>query len=80
MIDAIKEVSQHFGPDFIISSAPEVTYVQSGYNKYEGTTGAWLPVLDNIRTDLDYLHVQLYNTGSVYGLDNAIYVQATPDF
>jgi len=80
LIDAIHEISQHFGNDFIISTAPEVYYVQVGYSTYTGTAGAWLAVLDNIRNDLDYIHAQLYNTGSVIALDGQAYSQATSDF
>ncbi len=80
MIDAIREIHDHFGEQFIITAAPEVFYVQVGYSAYSGTAGAWLPVLDNIRDILDFIHVQLYNTGSVNGLDNAAYSQANPDF
>jgi len=80
LIDAIHEISQYFGNDFIISTAPEVYYVQVGYSSYTGTAGAWLAVLDNIRNELDYIHPQLYNTGSVIALDGQAYSQATPDF
>jgi chitinase len=80
IIDAIKEIKAHYGPGFHISAAPEVYYVQVGYGNYSDIVGSFLAVLDNIRPELDYLHVQLYNTGSVNGLDGKAYSQATPDF
>ncbi len=80
MIDAIKEIKAHFGSGFHITAAPEVYYVQVGHGVYSDIAGSFLPVLDNLRNELDYLHVQLYNTGSVSALDQKAYSQATPDF
>jgi chitinase len=80
IIDAIKEIKAHYGAGFHITAAPETYYVQQGWSSYGDTPGSFLPVLDNIRGELDYLHVQLYNTGTVYGLDGNIYSQGTPDF
>jgi chitinase len=80
IIDAIKEIKAHYGPGFHITAAPETYYVQVGFGNYSDGIGSFLPVLDNIRPELDFLHVQLYNTGSVNGLNGIAYSQATPDF
>jgi len=80
LIAAIRELKSAYGAGFIVSAAPETYYVQTGYNTYGGTAGAFLPVLYNIRDILDYLHVQLYNTGSMLALNGQIYPSATADF
>ena len=80
VVDAFKEIKQHYGNGFILTAAPETFYVQVGYGNYSSTPGAFLPVLHNLRNELDLLMVQLYNTGSTTALDNKAYSQATPDF
>jgi GH18 family chitinase len=80
IIDAFKEIKASYGSGFILTSAPETYYVQVGYSVYGDGAGSFLPVIDNLRNELDLLMVQLYNTGSINALDNVAYSQATPDF
>ena len=80
MIDAIREIVDHFGEGFHLTSAPETQYVQGGYQIYADSWGSFLPVIHNLRDDLDLLMVQLYNSGTVNGLDGQAYTSATPDF
>jgi GH18 family chitinase len=80
IVDAFKEIKASYGSGFILTSAPETYYVQVGYSVYGDGAGSFLPVIDNLRNELDLLMVQLYNTGSVSALDNVAYSQATPDF
>ena len=80
VVDAFKELKQHYGSNFIMTCAPETFYVQVGYSTYSGIAGAFLPVLHNLRDELDLVMVQLYNTGSINALDGTAYSQATPDF
>lgn len=80
LVDAVKELKTFYGSGFHITAAPETFYVQVGLSSYTNTTGAFLPVINNIRDELDLLMVQLYNTGSVNALDGMAYSQATPDF
>ncbi|MBF7092374.1 T9SS sorting signal type C domain-containing protein [Flavobacterium sp. ALJ2] len=80
IVDAFKELKAHYGTGFILTSAPETFYVQVGYSVYSDGAGSFLPVIHNLRNELDLLMVQLYNTGSILALDNAAYSQATPDF
>ncbi|AXB58450.1 T9SS-translocated chitinase ChiA [Flavobacterium fluviale] len=80
IVDAFKELKSSYGSGFILTSAPETFYVQVGYSVYSDGAGSFLPVIHNLRNELDLLMVQLYNTGSVLALDNAAYSQATPDF
>jgi GH18 family chitinase len=80
VVDAFKELKASYGSGFILTAAPETYYVQVGYSVYGDTAGSFLPVIENLRNELDLLMVQLYNTGSVNALDNVAYSQATPDF
>jgi GH18 family chitinase/endo-1,4-beta-D-glucanase Y len=81
LISAIKEIHDHFGADnFMLTTAPETAYVQGGYGGYNGFWGAYLPLLYGLRNDLDLIHVQYYNSGSIYGADGEAYYPGTPDF
>lgn len=64
MVSAIKQLNTMF-PDLYLSMAPEHPYVQGGYVAYTGIWGAYLPMIDQLRNELDLLHVQLYNNGGL---------------
>lgn len=80
LISGVKRICATFGDDFILTMAPEVTYVQGGLIAYAGPWGAYLPVIHNLRDELTLLHVQHYNHGSQEGLDGNTYMQGTADF
>ncbi|MDQ6419014.1 fibronectin type III domain-containing protein [Paenibacillus sp. LHD-117] len=80
LIAASQEILASYGPNFLLTMAPETAYVQGGASTYGGPWGAYLPVIYNLRNQLDYLHVQHYNSGSMMGLDGRSYSQGTPDF
>lgn len=84
MIYAIKQIMANYqatnNQKMILTMAPETAFVQGGQSAYAGIWGAYLPVIHGLRDSLDILHVQLYNSGSMYGIDNNIYVQGTADF
>jgi len=67
-------------PDHVLSAAPETAYVQGGYQSYGSIWGAYLPVIHALRERWSYIHVQHYNTGSMFGRDGNIYEPATADF
>ena len=64
MVSAIKQLHAMF-PNLYVSMAPEHPYVQGGYVAYSGIWGAYLPMIDGLRNELDLLHVQLYNNGGL---------------
>lgn len=64
MVSAIRQLNAMF-PDLYVSMAPEHPYVQGGYVAYSGIWGAYLPMIDQLRNELDLLHVQLYNNGGL---------------
>lgn len=81
LIQGTKEVINNVGASkFTLSMAPETAYVQGAYGNYSGIFGAYLPVIHALRDQMDYIHVQHYNTGSMYGRDGEIYQPATADF
>ncbi|WP_240647291.1 fibronectin type III domain-containing protein [Paenibacillus nanensis] len=80
LIAAAKEILSGYGSNFLLTMAPETAYVQGGSGQYGGVWGAYLPVIHALRNDIDYLHVQHYNSGSMLGPDGRAYTQGTPDF
>ena len=54
--------------------------VQGGYARYVGIWGAYLPVLHALRSQLTHVHVQHYNTGSMYGRNGRSWKPGTGDF
>ncbi|WP_264554196.1 T9SS-translocated chitinase ChiA [Flavobacterium sp. N2038] len=73
VVDAFKELKAYYGPGFLLTAAPETQYVQGGYSTYTDTFGSFLPIIQNLRNELDLLAVQLYNTGGENGLDGQYY-------
>ncbi|RZL15092.1 MAG: glycosyl hydrolase, partial [Pedobacter sp.] len=64
LITAIKQLNSAY-PNFYVSMAPEHPYVQGGLVASSGIWGAYLPLIDGVRNELDLLHVQLYNNGGL---------------
>lgn len=84
LIDAIKQIMLNYrtanSKKLLLSLAPETAYVLGGQSAYGGIWGGYLPVLEGLRDSIDLVQVQLYNSGSMYGIDGAIYTQGTADF
>ncbi len=84
MIFAIKKIMQDYyslhSKRLILTFAPETAFVQGGISSFGGIWGAYLPLLDALRDSLEILHVQLYNSGSMTGIDGLNYSQGTADF
>ncbi|WP_299439034.1 Ig-like domain-containing protein [uncultured Aquimarina sp.] len=81
LITAFRSIlSQYDMSKFILSMAPETAYVQGGIGQYGGIWGAYLPLIYALRTEMDYIHVQHYNTGSMLALDGKAYSAGTADF
>ncbi|MFT6746963.1 MAG: chitinase [Glaciecola sp.] len=88
MITAIREMmANHFvkhGKKLILTMAPETIYVQGALSQWAGNyRGAYLPMIEALKDSIDMLNVQLYNSGSMYGLDGqsgGAFNQGTADF
>ncbi|QES52296.1 chitinase [Streptomyces venezuelae] len=88
LISALKTLKARYGPDFVLTMAPETFFVQLGYQFYgsgpwggqDPRAGAYLPVIHALRADLTLLHVQDYNSGPIMGLDNQYHSMGGADF
>ncbi|MBS1516871.1 MAG: hypothetical protein JSS91_02160 [Bacteroidetes bacterium] len=84
LIYAIRKIMDNyriqFGRKMVLTMAPETAFVQGGMSAYGSIWGAYLPVIHALRDSIDVLQVQLYNSGSMYGIDGNIYYQGTVDF
>lgn len=70
------------GKKMLLTMAPETFYVQGGLaNPTLGDhKGAYLPMIEVLSDSIDMLNVQLYNSGSMYGLNGQVYNQGTADW
>lgn len=64
LITSLRTIDANVG-GMVLTMAPEHPYVQGGYIAYSGIWGAYLPIIDALRDQLDLLHVQLYNNGGI---------------
>jgi chitinase len=84
LIAAIKEIMAAYhtahAKKFMLTMAPETAYVQGGQTGFGNIWGGYLPIIHALGDSLDILQVQLYNTGTMYGIDGNIYTQGTADF
>jgi len=79
-ISGMQQLLQQIAPGAMLTAAPETAFVQGGMSSYGGVWGAYLPVLEALRDRLTYLHVQHYNTGTMFGSNGRIYTPGTEDF
>ena len=80
LITAFRSILSQYSADFVLSMAPETLYVQGGFSGYGGPSGAYLPLIYALRNEMDYIHVQHYNTGCMLGLDGLCYSSGNADF
>ena len=80
LIAGLRQLREHFGPDFMISLVPEGTQIPSGYPSYGGQFGSYLPITYAIRDILSFIDVQDYNTPPLEGLDGEIYQPGTVNY
>ena len=76
----LRQLSDHFGPRFMISLVPEGTQIPSGYPSYGGQFGSYLAITHAIRDILSFMDVQSYNTPPLQGLDGEIYQPGSVDY
>mgnify|MGYP004658904699 CR=1 FL=1 len=86
MISAIRQICDYYGDKFILSWAPETFYMQLGYAFYGGINqycdsraGVYLPMINALRNETTYVHVQLYNSAGITGLDGNTYNMGTKE-
>lgn len=84
LIDAIKLIMANYRIThplkLLLSMAPETAFVQGGMSGFGSIWGGYLTLINGLRDSLDLLQVQLYNSGTMYGIDSRVYTQGTADF
>ena len=84
LIAALKQIMQDYraahGKKLLLTMAPETADVQGGMSAFGGVWGSYLPIINGLKDSLDVLQVQLYNSGTMYGLDGNVYTVGTADF
>ena len=84
LIDAIKQIMTNYrtsnNKKLMLTMAPETAYVQGGQSGFGSIWGGYLPIIDALKDSIDILQVQLYNSGTMLGIDGNIYTQGTADF
>ena len=86
MVSAIKTIVHSYGDDFILSWAPETFYMQMGYMYYAGINqycdsraGSYLPMINALREETSFVHVQLYNSIAITAPDGVSYNMGTKE-
>jgi chitinase len=92
LIDAIKTLMSDYknatGKKMLLTMAPETIYLMGAMSSYQMDTyngGAMLPIIENLKDEIDLLHCQYYNaggaTGGTYAIDGVIYFDnSDPDY
>jgi chitinase len=80
LISGLRQLREHFGPEFMISLVPEGTQLPAAYVGYGGQFGSYLPILWGIRDILSFVDTQDYNTPPLEGLDGEIYQLGSTDY
>ncbi|MGL4107607.1 glycosyl hydrolase family 18 protein [Clostridium sp. LP20] len=87
LIDSLKELTNKFGDDFLLTMAPETFFVQLGHSGYgyspngaDQRRGSYLPVIYALRDKIDWIQVQYYNSGPITGPDGQYKTMGNADF
>lgn len=84
MINAVKSIMSNYqtqtSKKMLLTAAPEAVYLMGALSSWQITNangGAFLPILDGLRNEIDCLHMQLYNaggsSGGIVAWNNTIY-------
>ena len=80
LIAAMREIHDHFGPDFMLSLVPEGSQIPAAYPGYGGQFGSYIPILQGIRDMLAFTDTQDYNCPPIEGLDGEFYMPGSVDY
>lgn len=80
LIAALREITAHYGPRFVLSLVPEGPQVAAGYGTYGGQFGSELPIIYALGSRVSFVDLQDYNTPPMEGLDGQIYQAHTVDY
>ncbi len=68
----LQQLQQRVGSGFILTMAPQTIDVQPG--------GAYLQLINNVKSIITVVHTQYYNSGTMLGRDGKVYAEGTEDF
>ena len=80
LIAAMREIHDHFGPQFMLSLVPEGSQTPAGYPGYGGQFGSYLPLIEGIRDILSFVDTQDYNCPPIQGLDGEYYMPGSVNY
>lgn len=84
LVDGCKELLEWYqatyGKKMILTTAPEVHYVQGGLSQWADGGGSWLPFMELLKDEIDLVMVQLYNVPEAYDLNKVTRYQGTTTF
>jgi chitinase len=92
LISAIQDIMSAYktktGKKLLLTMAPETVYIQGALSDYQITNlngGAYLPIIEALKNELDLLHCQYYNaggaSGGTYAWDGKVYYDTgDPDY
>ena len=79
-IGGLQQLLAQLPADFILTASPETAMVQGAITTYAGVWGSYLPLIHALRSRFDWLQVQHYNSGTMYGRDGQVYAPGTVDY
>lgn len=84
LIAALKQLKLDYkranNTNLLLTVTPETANVHGAQTRFRGPWGSYLPIIQGLANEIDLLQIQLYNSGSMYGVDGEIYEQGTADF
>jgi len=80
VIDVVDAILHSFPAGFMLTMAPETLNLVGGIARYGGPWGNYLPLILRFGNRITKLHMQYYNSGSMYGLSGRAYDVGTVDF
>lgn len=82
IISALNRLKDHYGPNFMLTFAPETANTVGAIGpcgSYGGIWGNYLPIFNALKSRITFVHMQYYNTSGMFGLDCNIHDLGTQD-
>ncbi|MDR2558998.1 MAG: hypothetical protein LBC86_05580 [Oscillospiraceae bacterium] len=80
VIDGIDAVMHSFPRGFMLTMAPETLNLVGAIARYGGHWGNYMPIILHFGNRITRIHMQYYNSGSMFGLGFRPYESGTVDF
>ena len=86
-IASVKELNAKFktrtGKKMILTAAPETVYLMGALSEWQISNvngGAFLPILEGLKEEMDLLHVQYYNATENIAIDGKVHKEGDPNY